>query len=117
MFIDDLSKKVWEYLLRQKDEVLSMFQHFVTLVETSKKVKYLCFDNGKEYMSKSFQDFCDLKQIKRELILPYNSPNNNVIERMSCTTQERVCSILSNAKLSSGFWAKVVAIVIHLINR
>ena len=32
-FIDDFSRKTWVYPLRRKDEVLSIFKHFVTLVE------------------------------------------------------------------------------------
>ena len=38
-FIDDFSRKVWAYPLRRKDEVLSVFQHFVTLVETQRLAK------------------------------------------------------------------------------
>ena len=75
-FIDDFSRKVWAYPLKRKDEVFSVFQRFVTLVETQtgKKVKCLRSDNGGEYVSKPFQDFCDLKGIKRELTAPYNPP-------------------------------------------
>ena len=75
-FIDDFSRKVWAYPLKRKDEVFSVFKRFVTLVETKigKKVKCLHFDNGGEYVSKSFQDFCDTKGIKRELTPPYTPP-------------------------------------------
>ena len=91
-FIDDLSQKVWAYPLKSKDEVLSIFKHFVTLVEieTGKKVKCLHSNNGREYVSKSFQDFCDTKRIKRELIAPYTPPQNVVSERMNRTIQERL---------------------------
>ena len=84
-FIDDFSRKTWVYPLRRKDEVLSIFKRFVTLVETQtgKKVKCLRSDNGGEYVSKPFQDFCDKKGIKRELIAPYNPPQNGVAERMN----------------------------------
>ena len=73
-FIDDFSRKVWAYPLKRKDEVFSVFQHFVILVvetQIGKKVKSLHSDNGGEYVSKLFQDFCDLKGIKRELTAPY----------------------------------------------
>ena len=55
-FIDDYSRKVWVYFLKHKDEVLSVFKKFVTLVETDigKKVKCLRSDNGGEYISKAF---------------------------------------------------------------
>ena len=118
-FIDDFSRKVWAYPLKRKDEVFSVFQRFVTLVETQtgKKVKCLRSDNGGEYVSKPFQDFCDLKGIKRELTAPYNPPQNGVAERMNRTIQEKVRSMLSNANLTNGFWAEALATAVHLINR
>ena len=118
-FIDDFSRKVWAYPLRRKDQVLSVFQRFITMVETQigKKVKCLRSDNGGEYMSKAFQDFCDTKGIKRELTAPYTPPQNGVVERMNRTIQERVRSMLSNTELSDGFWAEAVATAVHLINR
>ena len=74
--------------------------------QTGKKVKCLRSDNGGEYVSKLFQDFCDLKGIKRELTAPYNPPQNGVAERMNRTIQEKVHSMLSNVDLPNEFWAK-----------
>ena len=118
-FIDDYSQKVWVYFLKHKDEVLKVFQTFVQLVEneTGQKLKCLRTDNGGEYVSKAFQDFCDGKGIKRELTAPYNPPQNGVAERMNRTIQEKVRSMLSNAELPNGFWAEAVATAVHLINR
>ena len=75
-------------------------------MQTSKKIKCLHFDNGREYVSKPFQYFCDMIGIKRELIAPYNPPQNGVVERMNHTIQEKICSMLSNANFSNGFWLK-----------
>ena len=118
-FIDDFSRKVWVYSLRRKDQVRSVFQRFVTLAETqtSKKVKCLRSDNGGEYVSKAFQDFCDTKGIKRELTAPYNPPQNGVLERMNRTIQEKMRSMLSNVGLPNSFWAEALATTVHLINR
>ena len=118
-FIDDFSRKVWVYSLKRKDQVLSVFQRFVTLVETQtdKKVKCLRSDNGGEYVSKAFQDFCDAKGIKREFTAPYNPPQNGVAKRMNRTIQEKIRSMLSNASLPNGFWAEALATAVHLINR
>ena len=73
-------------------------------------------DNGGEYVSKPFEDFYDLKGIKRELTTPYNPPQNGVAERMNQTVQERVRSMLSNADLPNGFWAEALVTTVHLIN-
>ena len=55
--IDDFSQKVWVYSLKSKDEVLLVFQRFLTLLESQieKIFKCLRFDNGAKYVSKSFQ--------------------------------------------------------------
>ena len=86
-FIDDFSQKVWVYSLKRKEQVLIVLQRFVTLVETQidKKVKCLWYDNGGEYVSKAFQDFCDAKGIKREFTAQSNPPQNGVVERMNMT--------------------------------
>ena len=56
--------------------MLSLFKMFVILVEnqSGKKLKCLHIDNGGEYVSKAFWDFCESKAIKRELNAPYNPP-------------------------------------------
>ena len=57
MCIDDYSCKVWVYFLKHKDEGLSVFKTFVTLVvenQSGKKLKCLRTDNGGEYVSKAF---------------------------------------------------------------
>jgi transposase InsO family protein len=38
-------------------------------------------DNGDEYTSKEFMDFCAGEGIRRELIVPYNPQQNGVFER------------------------------------
>jgi hypothetical protein len=73
-FIDDISWKTRIYLIKTKDEVFSRFQEFKTQVEnlTGKKIKFLRTDNGGEYISKHFSDFCKKEGINRELTVPYN---------------------------------------------
>ena len=85
--------------------------------QSGKKLKCLRIDNGGEYVSKAFADFCNSKGIKRELTAPCNPSQNGVAERMNRTIQEKVRSMLSNADLTQGFWVEAVAIVVHLINR
>ena len=85
--------------------------------QSGKKLKCLRTDNGGEYVSKPFADFCDSKGIKREFIAPYNPSQNGVAKRMNRTIQEKVRSMLSNADLTQGFWAEAVATAVHLINR
>ena len=49
--------------------------------------------------------------------MPYNPSQNGLAKWMNRTIQEKVRSMLSNAKLTPSFWAKEVATAVHLINR
>ena len=44
-------------------------------------IKVFRFDNGGEYTSKEFRDFCREAGIKRELTTPYNPQQNGVAKR------------------------------------
>ena len=76
---------MWVYFLKHKDDVLGVYKTFLQLVEnqSGKKLKCLRTDNGGEYISKAFADFCDSKGIKQELTTPYNPSQNGVAERMN----------------------------------
>ena len=75
IFIDDYSRKTWIYFLRSKksEEVLKRFQEFKALVEnqTGRRIRVLRSDNGGEYNSKEFDEFCRQEGIKRQLTVPY----------------------------------------------
>ena len=90
-FIDDATRKVWVYPIRLKSDVLDTFRKFLAFVEnhTGNKLRSLRSDNGGEYVSKAFQDFCDAKGIKRELTTPFNPSQNGVVERLNRTIQEK----------------------------
>lgn len=73
-FNDGFSKKTWIYFMKNKDEVFNKFKEFKTLIEnqTRRKIKTLRSDNGGEYTSNAFKDFCTEEGIKKELIVLYN---------------------------------------------
>ncbi|MCO5574034.1 hypothetical protein L7F22_027812 [Adiantum nelumboides] len=102
-----------------KDEVLKVFKTFLQLVENQsvQKMKCLRTDNGGEYVSKAFQDFCEAKRIKQELIAPYSCSQKGIAERMNRTIQAKVRSMSSNTESPDGFWAKVVSTAVYLINK
>jgi hypothetical protein len=80
LFIDDHSRKMWIYLLKSKDGVLVRFQEFKSQVENliGRRIKVLRSDNGGEYTSRDFGDFCIEAGIKREYTIPYNPQQNGV---------------------------------------
>ena len=117
-FIDDSTRKVWLYGLRSKDQVFSTFQKFLSMVENQfgRQLKSIRTDNGGEYVSHKFINFCDKRGIKRQLTAPYTPNQNGVAECINRTIQEKVTSMLSMVGLTLGFWAEVAIIAVHLIN-
>ena len=73
-FIDDYSRKTWVYFLKSKYAVFGNFKEFKALVEniSERNIKIPRLDNGGEYTSNEFGNFCKDSDIKRELTTPYN---------------------------------------------
>jgi transposase InsO family protein len=59
-FIDDFSRKTRILFIKTKDEVFSRFQEVRAQVENQirKNIKVLRSDNGGDYISSDFKDFC-----------------------------------------------------------
>eukprot|EP00249_Psilotum_nudum_P025430 c29883_g1_i1 orf=183-584(+) len=62
-FMDDYSKYTRIYFLKNKSEVLTHFQHFVSFAErqTSKQLRIIRIDNGGDYVTKAFTKYCQYK--------------------------------------------------------
>ncbi|KAK8936753.1 hypothetical protein KSP39_PZI011993 [Platanthera zijinensis] len=117
-FIDDYSRKVWIYFLKQKSEVFEKFRIWKTQVEnqTGKRVKYLRSDNGGEYTSLEFQGYCDQEGITRHFTIPGTPQQNGVAERMNRTLLERARCMRLYADLPKPFWAEAVSTARYLVN-
>jgi transposase InsO family protein len=81
---------MWIYFMKTKDGVLARFQEFKAHVEnlTGRGIKVLRSDNGGEYTSRDFSDFCIETWIKREYTIPYNPQHNGVAKRKNITIVE-----------------------------
>jgi hypothetical protein len=118
-FIDDYSLKTWIYFLKSKDEVFSKFKEFKTLREnlSERKIKILRSNNGGEYTSKEFINFCRDVEVKRELTTPYNPQQNGVVERKNRTIMEAVKTMIHDQDLPMCLWVKAAMAVVYVQNR
>jgi len=105
-FVDDFSRKIWVYFLRQKNETFSMFKKFKALVEnqTGRKIKKLRTDNGLEFVESEFEEFYMINGIARHKTLVGKSQQNGIAERINRTLLEKARCMLSNA----GLWDRKV---------
>ena len=72
IFVDDCIRMTWLYLLKHKDEVLSVFKSFHVMVQTqfSGKIQILRSDNGGEYVNRGFHDYFQYHGILHETFCP-----------------------------------------------
>ena len=73
--------------MKAKLEVFERFREFKALVEnqTGRKIRVLRMDNGGEYTSNEFLEYCSTEGIKREHIVTHTLQQNGVVERKNRT--------------------------------
>ncbi|KAM2549644.1 hypothetical protein TB1_013986 [Malus domestica] len=71
--------------LRKKSKVFAKFKEWKTETknQTRRNIKYLRSDNGGEYISNEFTDYCKQKGIIRHFTIKKNPQQNGVAERMN----------------------------------
>jgi len=96
LFIDDLTRKAWTFLIKQKSEVLDVFKRFKAMVERQcgEKIKLLRTNGGGEYTSVEFERFCDIEGIVHETTPPYTPEHNGTTERKNMTLLNMVRCML-----------------------
>ena len=110
LFIDNFSRKVWDFFLKEKSEVFNIFKQWKTLIEkkTGKQIKRLRTDNGLEFCNKEFDKFCKAEGIVRHRTVVGTPQQNGVAERMNRTLLEKARCMLSHAGLGKEFWAEAI---------
>ena len=65
IFVDEYSPRCWILFMQKKSETFSKFYEFKAWVEkeSGKQVNALRSDNGGEYISNKFKDFCSKEGI------------------------------------------------------
>ena len=85
--------------------------------QTEKKIKVLRTDNGGEFCSKEFEEFCKKCGIAWQKTTPYTPQQNGVTERMNKTLMEWSRRMLSVVGLGQEFCAEAVDTACYLVNK
>ncbi|GKV27750.1 hypothetical protein SLEP1_g36885 [Rubroshorea leprosula] len=77
--------------LKNKSQVFKYFQHYHAMVEreTGLKPKCLRADNGREYTSKEFKDYCSKHGIRHEKTVHGTPQHNGIAKWMNRTIMEK----------------------------
>jgi transposase InsO family protein len=95
----------WVFFLKEKSEAFEKFKIYKSLVEneTDLKIKCLRSDNGGEFTSKEFIQFCENHGIKRQFLASRTPQQNGVVERKNITVQKDARTMLNEVKLLDKF--------------
>ena len=99
-FTDDHTRRVWVYFMKQKGEALEKFKEFKAEAENhlGMRIKFLRFDNGGEYISHAFKEFCKNNGIRQHFTAPYSPQQNGVAERLNRTLMEMARCMIHGKK-------------------
>ena len=81
------------------------------------KIKFLRLDNGGEFTSNEFMDFCEERGIKIQFSTTRTPQQNGVVERKDKTVQEMARTMLNDSKLSDIFWGQAMHTNVHILNK
>ncbi|KAJ9541813.1 hypothetical protein OSB04_028319 [Centaurea solstitialis] len=117
--IDDFSRFMWIYLLKEKSEAFTHFKKFKALAENEigKSLKVFRSDRGGEVTSLEFNTFCDQNGVKRHLTAPYSPQQNGIVERRNRTLMDMTRSIMKAMHVPNYLWGEAVNHSTILINR
>jgi transposase InsO family protein len=65
-------------------------------------------NNGGEFTSKEFMDYCSNHGIKRQFFLARTPQQNRVVERKNRTVQKMARTMIMDSKLTDIFWTQAV---------
>jgi transposase InsO family protein len=115
----DYTRMTTVFFLGNKAEAFENFKLYKKLVENEmdSKIKCLRFDNGGEFTSKEFMEYCSKHGIKRKFSIVRIHQQNGVVERKNMTLEEMDRTMLMDSKLTDIFWTHEVHTSVHIQNR
>ncbi|KAG4061423.1 hypothetical protein PC123_g3730 [Phytophthora cactorum] len=120
-FVDDYSRYVAAYFMKNKSEVASKLKEFKGFYENQwgggGRMKCLRSDNGMEFVNNKVADIWQRNGIVHQRTVPYSPQQNGVAERMNRTIMEKARSMLHYKAMPMYWWAEAVNIAVYHINR
>ncbi|MCO5596320.1 hypothetical protein L7F22_050381 [Adiantum nelumboides] len=97
-FIDDHTRKVWVYFMKEKSECLRS-------------------GGGGEYFSNEFNSFLKKHGIQRQFTCRYTPQQNGVAERKNRLIAKVARALMSEKNVPHCYWAEAVSTAVYIMNR
>jgi len=85
--------------------------------QSDKCIKFLRSDQGGEYTSVVFKNYCKNNGIQQQFTKPHTPQQNGVAERKNKILMKSARNMLQVKKNSNGFWVEAINIVVYLKNK
>lgn len=117
--LDDYTHFTQTYLLKNKNEASDNLINYIKQINTEKgvKVKRIRCDNGGEFTSNYFKNYCKNKGISLEYTAPYSPQMNGKAERLNRTIYDKARTMLDESNLPRHLWGQAILTATFLINR
>ncbi|GFW49817.1 retrovirus-related Pol polyprotein from transposon TNT 1-94 [Trichonephila clavipes] len=117
--IDDYSRKVTVFPIRNKSDVFHTFIRFQKRAERflSKKVIVVRTDGGLEFCNKDMDNFLTELGIKHEVTNSYTPEMNGVAERFNLTALDGIKTLLKSSEVPHKFWGEALLCFTYAWNR
>lgn len=118
-FIDDYTHFTMVFLIRNKSEVFKKFETYYNTVTKhfNSNLLKLRIDNGREYLSDEFREFCNRNGIVMQHTVPYNPEMNGVAEKMNNTLMDKARTSLIDSGMKKEFWGEAILFATYVTNR
>ncbi len=118
IFIDDYSHEIMVYTMQYKSEALEKFKQYRADVGNMKwSIRCIRTDNGGEFISKKFKQFCKDNGIRQEFTIPHTPQQNGVAERGWRTIFEMARAMLKENNLGDEWWGRAIKTAAYIRNR
>ncbi|KAK1422630.1 hypothetical protein QVD17_17916 [Tagetes erecta] len=117
--VDDYSRVVWVYLLKNKTEVFQNIENYFYMLKTqfNATVKVFRSDNGTEFVNNQMHNFLNNNGVLHQTSCSYTPQQNGVVERKHRHLLNVARSLLFQGGLPLRFWSECVLTACYLINR
>ncbi|GFT05485.1 retrovirus-related Pol polyprotein from transposon TNT 1-94 [Trichonephila clavipes] len=117
--IDDYSRKVTVFPIRNKSDVFHTFIRFQKRAERflSKKVIAVRTDGGLEFCNKDMDNFLTELGVKHEVTNSYTPEMNGVAERFNLTALDGIKTLLKSSEVPHKFWGEALLCFTYAWNR
>ncbi|GFY25481.1 retrovirus-related Pol polyprotein from transposon TNT 1-94 [Trichonephila clavipes] len=117
--IDDYSRKVTVFPIRNKSDVFHTFIRFQKRAERflSRKVIAVRTDGGLEFCNKDIDNFLTELGIKHEVTNSYTPEMNGVAERFNLTALDGIKTLFKSSEVPHKFWGEALLCFTYAWNR